>query len=254
MSLYDNVDIELLRRYNEPGPRYTSYPTAPVFTEAFCADDYLREISETNGAGADGPLSIYAHLPFCDELCYFCGCTMIVTRRPDKKQAYLDHLYREIDHVSGLVSGRRRVEQLHWGGGTPTDHEPEQIAALAAHIRDRFEFVSDDEGEFSCEIDPRGLTRAHLEALRSSGFNRISMGVQDFDERVQKAVNRIQPEAMTREVVGWCRELGFKSVNLDFIYGLPHQTLASFEDTIDRIIDIRADRLAMFNFSYVTWM
>ncbi|MCH7548526.1 MAG: radical SAM protein, partial [Candidatus Krumholzibacteriota bacterium] len=230
MSHYERIDIDLLRRYNEPGPRYTSYPTAPVFTESYTAADFEREIRETNAADNKTPLSIYTHLPFCDELCYFCGCTMIVTQKPDKKRRYLEYLYREIDRVAEIVSDGRCVEQLHWGGGTPTDHEPEEIAALAAHLRSRFDFASDEEGEFSCEIDPRGLTRAHLEALRNNGFNRISMGVQDFDERVQKAVNRIQPEAMTRQVVEWCRELGFKSVNLDFIYGLPHQTVGSFEN------------------------
>jgi oxygen-independent coproporphyrinogen-3 oxidase len=254
MSIYEHIDIDLLRRYNEPGPRYTSYPTAPVFSESFGARDYESEIRATNQRGTTRPLSLYAHLPFCDELCYFCGCTMIVTKKPAKKQLYLDYLFREIDQASAMVADTRRVEQLHWGGGTPTDNTPEQIEALAAHLRRRFDFVPEEEGEFSCEIDPRGLTREHLEALRRSGFNRISMGVQDFNETVQKAVNRIQPEAMTRQVVEWCRELGFQSVNLDFIYGLPHQTVESFEDTIDRLIEILPDRLAMFNFAYVPWM
>jgi oxygen-independent coproporphyrinogen-3 oxidase len=251
---FDHVDIDLLRRYNEPGPRYTSYPTAPLFSEEFTGDDFRREIVESNAAGSNRPLSLYFHLPFCDTLCYFCGCTMIVSRKVDKKQEYYDRLYREVELVSSLVAPGRRVEQLAWGGGTPTDQTPEQIRRLGEVIHENFDLAAPDEVEASSEIDPRDLTRDHMVALKEAGFNRVSMGVQDFDPKVQKAVNRIQPEAMTREVVGWARDLGFHSINLDFIYGLPYQTAGSFEKTIDTLIDISPDRIAMFNFAYVPWL
>lgn len=250
---FDHVDIDLLRKYNEPGPRYTSYPTAPLFTEEFGAQQFRDEILENN-THPERPLSLYFHLPFCDTLCYFCGCTMIVSRKEDKKQEYYDYLYREIDHVASLVEPGRRVVQLAWGGGTPTDQTPEQIRRLGEKIRSSFEFAPDDELEASSEIDPRDLTRDHMVALKDAGFNRVSMGVQDFNPRVQEAVNRIQPEDMTREVVGWARELGFHSINLDFIYGLPYQTVESFQETIDKLIDIAPNRIAMFNFAYVPWL
>jgi oxygen-independent coproporphyrinogen-3 oxidase len=251
---FDHVDIELLRKYNEPGPRYTSYPTAPLFSESFGADDFRKEIVETNAATPDRPLSLYLHLPFCDTLCYFCGCTMIVSRKEDKKQEYYDYLYREIEAVAALTNDARKVVQLAWGGGTPTDQTPDQIRRLGGLIREKFNFAESSELEASTEIDPRGLTRDHMVALKESGFNRVSMGVQDFEPKVQEAVNRIQPEDMTRQVVEWARELDFSSVNLDFIYGLPYQTAQSFEKTIDTLVDISPDRIAMFNFAYVPWL
>jgi oxygen-independent coproporphyrinogen-3 oxidase len=179
---------------------------------------------------------------------------MIVSRKADKKQEYYDHLYREVEHVSSLVAPGRKVVQLAWGGGTPTDQTPDQIRRLGRVIHGRFAFAAPTEVEASSEIDPRDLTRDHMVALKEAGFNRVSMGVQDFDPRVQKAVNRIQPERMTRDVVEWSRELGFHSINLDFIYGLPYQTRATFEKTIDTLIDISPDRIAMFNFAYVPWL
>jgi oxygen-independent coproporphyrinogen-3 oxidase len=253
---FERVDIDLLRKYNEPGPRYTSYPTAPLFAESFGPDDFVREIDESNVSQRERPLSLYFHVPFCDELCYFCGCTMIVTRDMDKKEKYLSYLDREIDRVAERLDGGREVVQLHWGGGTPTDLSPEQIARLGARIHERFRFAAggSDACEVSCEIDPRGLTREHLAALRGAGFNRVSMGVQDFDPKVQEAVNRIQPEGVTRDAVNWSRELGFESVNLDFIYGLPHQTLEGFAGTIDKIVDVSPDRIAIFNFAFVPWL
>jgi len=253
---FERVDIDLIRKYNEPGPRYTSYPTAPLFAESFGPDDFAREIDASNVAQRERPLSLYFHIPFCDELCYFCGCTMIVTRDMDKKEKYLSYLDREIERVASRLDGGREVVQLHWGGGTPTDLSPEQIARLGARIREHFRFAAGgaDVCEVSCEIDPRGLTREHMVALREAGFNRVSMGVQDFDPRVQEAVNRIQPEDVTRDAVRWSRELGFHSVNLDFIYGLPHQTPDSFAHTIDKIIDVSPDRIAIFNFAFVPWL
>ncbi|HUT43164.1 MAG TPA: oxygen-independent coproporphyrinogen III oxidase, partial [Desulfobacterales bacterium] len=247
-----DIDIDLIKKYDKPGPRYTSYPTAPHFNESFTHENYLDEIIKTN-QGPDLPdLSLYFHLPFCDTLCYFCGCNMIVTRNRDRIKRYIDYLKREIDHITAHISSDRKTSQLHWGGGTPTHLNPDEIANLSSYIHDRFDFKADVEA--GCEIDPRELTKEHLEALRNGGFNRISMGVQDFNEKVQKAVNRIQPEALTRQVVDWVRELGFDSINLDLMYGLPFQSAKTFEETVDAIIDVDPDRIALFNFAYVPWM
>jgi oxygen-independent coproporphyrinogen-3 oxidase len=247
-----SIDIDLIKKYDKPGPRYTSYPTAPQFSESFAHDDFLNEIIKTN-QGSDLPdLSLYFHLPFCDTLCYFCGCNMIVTHDRDRIHRYLKYLKKEIDHVRSLISDDRKTVQLHWGGGTPTHLNPEEISDLISYIAQRFEIRPD--AEVSCEIDPRELTRGHLSALRSGGFNRISMGIQDFNEKVQKAVNRLQPEELTRRVVSWIRELEFESLNVDLIYGLPFQTADQFEKTVDTIIDIYPDRIALFNFAYIPWM
>ncbi len=247
-----DIDLDLIKKYDKPGPRYTSYPTAPHFNESFTPEDYKNEILKTNDGENLPGLSLYYHLPFCDTLCYFCGCNMIVTRNRDRIKTYLDYLKKEIDMLSGLISPDRLVEQLHWGGGTPTHLNPDEIADLIGYINKKFNFTGD--AEEGCEIDPRELTRAHLEALREGGFNRISMGVQDFNPDVQKAVNRIQPEDMTRQVVQWVRELKFESINLDLIYGLPLQTLEEFEKSVDIIIDISPDRIAVFNYAHVPWM
>lgn len=258
MTRYDNIDLDLLRKYSRPGPRYTSYPTAPLFDESFGPEEFKQAIVDTNATGAGGgsagrDLSLYFHIPFCDTLCYFCGCTMMVTRDPKKIARYLEYLRRELDMIVPLLDGRRRVSQLHWGGGTPTTLTPGEIRRLGAMIHDRFSF-HDKDVEASCEIDPRELTRDHLQALRESGFNRLSMGVQDFNERVMKAVNRIQPESLVSTVMDWSRELGFSSINLDFIYGLPYQTLATFEETVDTLIGLDPDRIAVFNFAHVPWL
>ncbi len=247
-----DIDIDLIKKYDKPGPRYTSYPTAPHFNESFTHKDYLKEIKNTNQGRNLPDLSLYFHLPFCDTLCYFCGCNMIVTRNRERIKRYIHDVKREIDQITTYLSPDRKVSQLHWGGGTPTHLNPEEIIDLNLYIHDRFEF--NPAVEAGCEIDPRELTREHLEALRSGGFNRISMGVQDIDERVQKAVNRIQPETLTRQVVHWVRELGFDSINLDLMYGLPFQSAKNFERTVDAIIDIDPDRIALFNFAYVPWM
>jgi len=247
-----DIDIDLIKKYDKPGPRYTSYPTAPHFNESFTHENYLEEVIRTN-QGKDLPdLSLYFHLPFCDTLCYFCGCNMIVTRSRDRIKKYINSLKREIDLISAHISQDRKATQLHWGGGTPTYLNPDEIADLSAYIQGRFDFNSDIEA--GCEIDPRGLTKAHLAALKGGGFNRISMGVQDINETVQKAVNRIQPEGLTRQVVDWVRESGFDSINLDLMYGLPHQSARSFEKTVDAIIGLDPDRIALFNFAYVPWM
>jgi oxygen-independent coproporphyrinogen-3 oxidase len=247
-----DIDIDLIKKYDKPGPRYTSYPTAPHFNESFTHKDYLKEIKNTNQGRNLPDLSLYFHLPFCDTLCYFCGCNMIVTRNRARIKRYIDDVKREIDQITTYLSPDRKVSQLHWGGGTPTHLNPDEIIDLNSYIHDRFDFNPDVEA--GCEIDPRELSKEHLEALRSGGFNRISMGVQDINESVQRAVNRIQPEALTRQVVHWVRELGFDSINLDLMYGLPFQSAKNFERTIDAIIDIDPDRIALFNFAYVPWM
>ncbi|MDQ7817592.1 MAG: oxygen-independent coproporphyrinogen III oxidase [Melioribacteraceae bacterium] len=247
-----NIDIELIKKYDRPGPRYTSYPTAPQFNDSFTPDKYLDEVIRTNNHTKPPDLSLYFHIPFCDTLCYFCGCNMIITRNRDRIKEYIKYVKNEIDLLRSYIINGRKVVQLHWGGGTPTHLNPDEINDLKSYINANFTFsASAEEG---CEIDPRGLTKEHLEALRNSGFNRISMGVQDFNEKVQQAVNRIQPEDMTRQVVYWVRELKFQSINLDLIYGLPFQSADSFAKTVDAIIDISPDRIAVFNYAHVPWM
>lgn len=248
----ENIDIELLKKYDRPGPRYTSYPPAPAFSKDFGPDDYKDAIIENNKENPMNVLSLYFHIPFCDTLCYFCGCNMLVTHNRATIRKYLDYLKREVEMVCEFLSSGRKVTQLHWGGGTPSYLNPDEIKELGGFINERFEFV--DDPEVGVEIDPRGLTYEHMRAFREVGFNRISMGVQDFDPRVQKAVNRIQPEEITRQAIDWARELGFKSINLDLIYGLPFQTIESFEKTLDKVIELSPERLAVFNFAYVPWL
>ncbi|MEO1766067.1 oxygen-independent coproporphyrinogen III oxidase [Thiobacter aerophilum] len=240
----------LLEKYSKPGPRYTSYPTAPYFTEAFGEREWREEIARTRDDGRG--LSLYIHIPFCDTLCYYCGCNMVATHDYAKASRYLDVLEQEVDRVATLLSPTRQVEQLHWGGGTPTYLHPDDIRRLAAHLRSRFRFA--EEVEAGCEVDPRELTRDHVTALREAGFNRLSLGVQDLDERVQRAVNRVQPEALVREVYGWMREAGFASINMDLMVGLPHQTVESFAATLDKVIDMGPDRLAVFSYAHVPWL
>ncbi len=249
---FDTINLDLLKKYGKPGPRYTSYPTAPNFSPDFTDEDYREEILERNRQDPPPPISLYFHIPFCDTLCYFCGCNMMVTRDREKIAEYVRHLKQEMDMISRLIDDGRPVEQLHWGGGTPTHLNPDEIADLAQATRERFRFA--DDLEAGVEIDPRGMTREHLEALYDGGFNRISMGIQDFNEKVQEAVNRIQPEDMTREVIEWARDVGFTSLNIDLIYGLPFQSVETFDHTLDRIIDINPDRIAVFNYAHVPWM
>lgn len=246
------IDLNKFKKYDKPGPRYTSYPTAPQFNEAFTHKDYVKEIIKSNSSEDHPDLSLYFHLPYCDTLCYFCGCNMLISRNRDRINEYINYLQKEIDLLKKYLSPERKVAQHHWGGGTPTHLNPDEIEKLASYINKSFDFKDDSEN--SCEIDPRELTKAHLEALRSNGFNRISMGVQDFNEKVQNAVNRIQPENITRQTVDWVRELEFKSINLDLIYGLPFQTVEAFADTVEKIIDVSPDRIAVFNYAHVPWM
>ncbi len=246
------IDLAKYKKYDKPGPRYTSYPTAPHFNESFTHENYLDEIIKTNYGVGLPDLSLYFHLPFCDTLCYFCGCNMIITRNRNRVKEYINYVKKEIDLVRSYILPDRKVTQLHWGGGTPTHLKPDEINDLASYIKDSFEFKDDSEN--GCEIDPRELTREHLEALRNNGFNRISMGVQDFNDKVQKAVNRIQPESITKQTVQWIRELEFSSINLDLMYGLPFQTVDTFIETVDKIINISPDRIAVFNYAHVPWL
>ena len=252
MKEFGEIDIELLKRFNQPGPRYTSYPTAPLFSSEFTAADYQQEIIDTNTDAETSDLSLYFHFPFCAKLCYFCGCNMMVSSDRRMIREYNEYLKREIEHIAPLISKNRKVEQLHFGGGTPSHLSPDEIRDIGAFIKSKFNFS--DDLEASVEIDPRGLTREHLEAFREIGFNRTSFGVQDFNLEVQEAINRVQSEEITRQTVIWARELGYKSVNIDLIYGLPHQTLENFADSVEKVIDISPDRIAVFNYAHVPWL
>ena len=246
------VDIDLLKKYDRPGPRYTSYPTAPYFHDGVDAKVFEKHLKNDDQTLADKDISLYFHLPFCDTLCYFCGCNMMVTRNRQKIETYIDYIEKEMRLLKSKINPDRKIVQLHWGGGTPTHLSPRQIRRLGGLIHTYFNFS--DQAEVSVEIDPRELTRDHMVALKEVGFNRCSMGVQDFNPKVQETVNRVQPEKLTRQTVGWARELGFESLNLDLMYGLPHQTVKSFEKTIDSILDMKPDRLAVFNYAHLPQM
>ena len=247
-----NIDLNLVKKYDRPGPRYTSYPTAPQFTEAFTEENYLREVERTNKQENAPDLSLYFHIPFCDTLCYFCGCNMVISNNRKRIANYTKYIKKEIDLLKRYIDNNRKVAQIHWGGGTPTHLLPDEIRNLVSYINKNFNFVNNPEN--GCEIDPRELSYDHLVALKEGGFNRISMGVQDFNKKVQVAVNRIQPEDLTRKVVNWVRKLNFDSINLDLMYGLPFQTVNDFEKTVDALIDISPDRVALFNYAHVPWM
>jgi oxygen-independent coproporphyrinogen-3 oxidase len=243
------VDTDLIRRYARPLPRYTSYPTAPHFSPDVGPEVFADEVQRSNDEADAGPLSLYLHLPFCRQLCYYCGCHMKVTHDPERISRYLSYLKRDIDRTAERIDTGRRVTQIHWGGGTPTYLSPQEIEGLGRHLRDRFRVA--DDAEISLEADPRELTQKRVEAARRVGFNRISIGVQDIDRQVQEAINRVQPEAQVRDAVRWAREAGFESVNLDLVYGLPHQTTEQFRTTIDTVLDIDPDRIALFSYAHV---
>ncbi len=244
-------DIDLIRRYDKSGPRYTSYPTAVQFHEGFGEAEYRACVDATNHETALRPLSLYFHIPFCDTLCFYCACNKIATKNRAHAVPYLENIHREIAMQGDLFDRSRVVDQLHWGGGTPTFISHEQMADLMAKTRQHFKLHDDDSGEYSIEIDPREVQADTIRFLRDLGFNRMSMGVQDFDERVQKAVNRIQSEDQTFKVLEQARDQGFKSVSIDLIYGLPFQTVESFARTVDKIIGAGADRLSVFNYAHL---
>lgn len=240
---------QLIKKYDRPGPRYTSYPTAPEWTEAFGPAQYVEHLARANQQG--GPLSIYVHLPFCREMCRFCGCNVVATHDRTRADAYLDVLEKEVALVAAKLPDRRAASQLHWGGGTPTFLDEKQLVRCHDILARHFTFTSD--AEKAIEIDPAITTRSQIEVLAKLGFNRISMGVQDFDTRVQEVVGRIQGEKETADLVQAARDNGFKGVNLDLIYGLPYQTPDTWKKTLERILAIHPDRMAVFGFAYVPW-
>lgn len=242
-------DFDLIKKYDQSGPRYTSYPTAVQFTEAFTGHDYQQVAIQSNESGQS--LSLYFHIPFCDTVCFYCGCNKIATKDRSKAQPYLDRIYKELELQSRLFSSDRPIEQLHWGGGTPTFISHDQMAELMQQTGKYFKLLDDDRGEYSIEIDPREANRESIALLRDIGFNRMSLGVQDFDADVQKAVNRIQSEEETLTVLEAARHKGFRSISIDLIYGLPFQSVKSFEKTLDRIIDASPDRLSVFNYAHL---
>lgn len=250
-SIFSSIDIDLLKKYDIPGPRYTSYPTAPLFSPNYNPRMFIEDLKQNN-AGSAHPLSLYFHIPFCDTLCYFCGCTTIITPNTAHLKKYIGYLKNEIDAVSKYISSKRQVVQLHWGGGTPSYLQPDQIREVGNFIKNRFNYS--ENVEYGVEIDPRGLTFEHMEAFREIGMNRVSIGVQDFNEEVQIASNRVQSEEITMNAYNWARALGVKSINLDLIYGLPKQTKDSFEKTLDKAIEISPERFAIFNFAYIPWL
>lgn len=239
---------ELIRKYDKAGPRYTSYPTAAQFHEGFGVDDY----SALARAGAAGrPLSLYFHIPFCDTVCYYCACNKVVTRNRARAAPYLARLEREIALQGALFDRARPVVQLHWGGGTPTFLSAAEMRRLMAVAAEHFQLLSDDSGEYSIEIDPREADAATITLLRELGFNRLSIGVQDFDPEVQRAVNRLQSREVTLAAFEAARREGFHSISVDLIYGLPHQTVARFARTLEAIIAADPDRIAVFNYAHL---
>ena len=244
--------LDLIHKYDKAGPRYTSYPTAPMFHTGVGPDDYAESLARA--AGRDAPLSLYLHIPFCDTVCYYCGCNKVVTKQRQRAVPYVEHLLKEIGMLADAVGDGREVTQLHWGGGTPTFLNEKQVRALIQALRERFAFAPDDAGEYGIEIDPRECDAAAVAMLREVGFNRMSMGVQDFDPDVQKAVNRIQSKEQTLEVLQAARAHGFQSINIDLMYGLPLQSVESFERTLDVIIDFSPDRIALFNYAHLPHM
>ena len=244
------VGEEFLAKYNRPGPRYTSYPTAPVWNDSFGPTDLEGVFEQAEGART--PVSLYMHIPFCESLCLFCACNVVIQKNKDVAPPYIDVLKRETERVSRSISKHRPVVQFHWGGGTPTYLSPDQIEDLFEFTREHFSFAPDS--EIGIEVDPRVTSRPHLEMLRKLGFNRLSMGIQDFHPEVQKAVHRLQPFEMTRDLLLSARRLGFDSINVDLIYGLPYQTPESFAHTLDQIISLSPDRIALFSYAHVPWL
>ncbi len=242
-------DTDLIIRYGGRGPRYTSYPTALQFSDEMTADDYRENAIASNSS--ELPLSLYVHIPFCHTLCYYCGCNKIVTRNQDRVGRYIEMLYREIDMQSELFDKSRKIEQLHFGGGTPTYLDQQQLDDLMAKLRSAFTFDASDKREFSIEVDPRTVDEYDIRHLAELGFNRLSLGIQDFDPIVQKAVNRTQTTDDVLKLTLSARDAGFESISFDLIYGLPHQTVVSFDRTLDLVIGMQPDRLAIYNYAHL---
>ena len=245
-----SVDLEQIRKYNVPGPRYTSYPPAVHFKPELSTQQVLDSLRENNRTTRD--ISLYFHLPFCRSLCWYCGCNTVITRNQSQSEGYLQYLGKEMAIISRLTNPRRQVTQIHLGGGTPSFLLPDEIRQLGRMVRENFEVAPD--AESGVEVDPRRLTREHVEAMRDAGHNRMSIGVQDIDPKVQAAINRIQPFELSQQTAEWARASGFQSVSIDLIYGLPHQTVDSFAGTLDRILTLQPDRLALFSYAHVPWI
>ncbi|MBW4434732.1 MAG: oxygen-independent coproporphyrinogen III oxidase [Pelatocladus maniniholoensis HA4357-MV3] len=245
-----NFDIDIIKKYDIPTPRYTSYPPATELNTAFTASDFQDAIASSNQRKT--PLSLYLHIPFCQTACYFCGCNVVISNNKNIAKTYLEYLEREIKHTGSLIDPDRQAVQMHWGGGTPNYLSLEQVENLWNNITRHFRF--DPQAEISLEINPRYVDKQYIFFLKEIGFNRISFGIQDFNPQVQAAINRVQPEKTLFEVMEWIKEAGFQSVNVDLIYGLPYQTYQSFHQTIKKTIDLDPDRIAVFNFAYVPWI
>ncbi len=244
------IDFTKFTKYSKPGPRYTSYPTAPEFHTDFTQEDLINKFKSQSD---DRPLSLYIHVPFCRSACYFCGCNVIFTSKEDKKVKYIEYLKKELKILAKHLNTKRPVTQMHFGGGTPTFLSAEQLAEVINALKETFPNFTND-AEVSCEVDPRYFTVEHMDVLKTAGINRLSFGVQDLDPKVQETIHRIQPYETTQNVVKIARDAGIKSVNIDLIYGLPYQTKESFRKTIEQIIKLDPDRLAVFNYAHVPWM
>lgn len=239
----------LIHQYGGPGPRYTSYPTAPNFHGGISHQDLATAVEEGNAARR--PLSLYFHIPFCSTVCYYCGCNRIVTANKARAGEYLQHLKHEIRMRAAMVDQRRQVTQIHWGGGTPTYLSDAQMTELVYDMARHFNLREDDRGDYAIEIDPRTVDRSRLGLLRGLGFNRVSLGVQDLDTDVQTAVNRIQSWEMIRDTMRWARDFGFRSINLDLISGLPRQSEASMRRTLEKIIPLKPERISLYNYAHL---
>ncbi len=246
-----SVSNALLEKYNTTGPRYTSYPTAPAWTEVYDYQQHWQTVQETNRDNPL-PLSLYVHLPFCEHRCLFCGCNVVITQQREQAEKYLGYLFREIEKTASRMDASRQVVQFHWGGGTPTYLAPDQIERLFQFQKEYFNLAP--EAEVAIEVDPRVTTSEQLATLKELGFNRISLGLQDFDPKVQETIKRIQPVAMTEAMVRELRDLGFNSINFDLIYGLPYQTEATFAQTLAEVIRLSPERIALYNYAHVPWL
>jgi oxygen-independent coproporphyrinogen-3 oxidase len=242
---------DLVQKYDRQGPRYTSYPTAVEFTESFTPTEYLRRLERAD-AFSEAPLSAYVHLPFCDARCTFCGCNVIIMPNHERSAGYLEDVEREFALIASKLPRRRKMAQFHFGGGTPTYQSPAQLKRLFQSFLGHFELTPD--AEVACELDPRTTTTEHLETLKSIGFNRVSMGVQDFTSEVQTIINRHQTEEETRRCFQECRRLEFHSINIDLIYGLPLQKPETFDRSMDTVLELRPDRVALYSFAHVPWL
>ena len=245
------VTPDLLRKYDRPGPRYTSYPTAVEFSTDYDAAAYFESLAQAAKRPSD-PLSLYVHLPFCEHRCTFCGCNVVITRHREVEQKYLSYLHREIREVARRLQPRRKVVQYHWGGGTPTYLSLDEMRALQQVVTECFDIAPD--AEAAIEVDPRVTSREQIDLLRAMGFNRLSMGVQDFDPEVQAIINRNQTEQQTRDLFEYSRRAGFGSINIDLIYGLPLQRAETFSNTLKSVIELRAERVAVYSYAHVPWL